>query len=114
DALIVAVNSDASVKRYKGPNRPIQNETTRSAVVAALELVDYVVVFDEDTAEPLIDLLRPDVVAKEGYSLDRWPEGRQVVAYGGRAVELKRVEGYSTTNLVERMKRADEAEEEKR
>ncbi len=114
DALIVAVNSDASVKRYKGPNRPIQNETTRAAIVAALELVDYVVVFDEDTAEPLIDLLRPDVVAKEGYSLDRWPEGRQVVAYGGRAVELKRVEGYSTTNLVERMKRADEAEEEKR
>ncbi|MBR4834091.1 MAG: bifunctional heptose 7-phosphate kinase/heptose 1-phosphate adenyltransferase [Thermoguttaceae bacterium] len=114
DALIVAVNSDASVKRYKGPNRPIQNETTRSAIVAALELVDYVVVFDEDTAEPLIDLLRPDVVAKEGYSLDRWPEGRQVVAYGGRAVELKRVEGYSTTNLVERMKRADEAKEEKR
>jgi len=114
DALIVAVNSDASVKRYKGPNRPIQNETTRSAIVAALELVDYVVVFDEDTAEPLIDLLRPDVVAKEGYSLDRWPEGRQVVAYGGRAVELKRVEGYSTTNLVEKMKRADEAKEEKR
>ena len=114
DALIVAVNSDASVKRYKGPNRPIQNETTRSAIVAALELVDYVVVFDEDTAEPLIDLLRPDVIAKEGYSLDRWPEGRQVVAYGGRAVELKRVEGYSTTNLVEKMKRADEAKEEKR
>jgi D-beta-D-heptose 7-phosphate kinase/D-beta-D-heptose 1-phosphate adenosyltransferase len=114
DALIVAVNSDASVKRYKGPNRPIQNETTRAAIVAALELVDYVVVFDEDTAEPLIDLLRPDVVAKEGYSLDRWPEGRQVVAYGGRAVELKRVEGYSTTNLVEKMKRADEAKEEKR
>ena len=114
DALIVAVNSDASVKRYKGPNRPIQNETTRAAIVAALELVDYVVVFDEDTAEPLIDLLRPDVIAKEGYSLDRWPEGRQVVAYGGRAVELKRVEGYSTTNLVERMKRADEAKEEKR
>ncbi len=114
DALIVAVNSDASVKRYKGPNRPIQNETTRAAIVAALELVDYVVVFDEDTAEPLIDLLRPDVIAKEGYSLDCWPEGRQVVAYGGRAVELKRVEGYSTTNLVERMKRADEAKEEKR
>lgn len=111
DALIVAVNSDASVKRYKGPNRPIQNETTRAAVVAALELVDYVVVFDEDTAESLIDLLRPDIVAKEGYSLDRWPEGRQVVAYGGRAVELKRVEGYSTTNLVEKMKRADEAKE---
>lgn len=114
DALIVAVNSDASVKRYKGPNRPIQNETTRAAIVAALELVDYVVVFDEDTAEPLIDLLRPDVIAKEGYSLDRWPEGRQVVAYGGRAVELKRVEGYSTTNLVEKMKCADEAKEEKR
>lgn len=104
DALIVGVNSDASVKRYKGPTRPIQDEKTRALLVASLEFVDGVVIFDDDTAEPLVDLVRPDVIAKEGYDLDRWPEGRKVLSYGGRAVTLQRQEGYSTSDVIAKIR----------
>ncbi|MGL6196788.1 MAG: PfkB family carbohydrate kinase [Thermoguttaceae bacterium] len=106
DVLVVGVNSDASVKSYKGPNRPIQDENTRASLVAALKCVDYVVVFNETTAERLIDIIRPDVVAKEGYSIEQWPEAKQVLAYGGRAVVLERIEGYSTTNFIEKARKA--------
>ncbi len=106
DVLIVGINSDRSVKSYKGPNRPIQDEQTRATLVASLKHVDYVIVFDDPTAEHLIDLIRPDVIAKEGYSLDQWPEARKVISYGGRAVVLERLEGYSTTNLIEKAKKA--------
>lgn len=104
DVLVVGVNSDASVRSYKGPNRPIQDEQTRAALVASLEYVDYVVLFDETTAEPLADLVHPDVIAKEGYSIDKWPEARKVIAYGGRAVTLPRTEGYSTSDLIAKIK----------
>ena len=80
DVLVVGVNSDKSVKSYKGPDRPIQDELTRATLVASLKCVDYVVVFDDTTAERLIDIIRPDVVAKEGYTIDQWPEARQVIA----------------------------------
>ena len=103
DVLFVGLNSDASVRRLKGPSRPVNNEKARSAMVSALKPVDYVVVFDDDTALPLIDKLRPDVIAKEGYPLERWPEGQAVVAYGGQAVELPRVDGFSTTSIVEKI-----------
>ncbi len=105
DVLVVGINSDRSVKSYKGPDRPIQDEKTRAALVASLKCVDYVVVFNERTAERLIDIVRPDVVAKEGYSIDQWPEARQVISYGGRAVVLDRVEGYSTTNIISKVKK---------
>jgi len=104
DVLIVAVNSDTSVKRYKGENRPIQDEKTRAMLLASLELVDYVIVFEEDSPIHIVEALRPDIVAKEGYTLDKWPEGRLVQSYGGKAVILKRLEGYSTSGLVEKMK----------
>lgn len=103
DVLFVGVNSDASVRRLKGEGRPVNDERTRAEMLAALRFVDYVVVFDDDTALPLIDELRPDVIAKEGYPLDRWPEGRQVVAYGGKAVELPRVDGYSSTEIIRKI-----------
>lgn len=103
DVLFVGLNSDDSVRRLKGPTRPVNNEKARSAMVSALKPVDYVVVFDDDTALPLIDKLRPDVIAKEGYPLERWPEGQAVVAYGGQAVELPRVDGFSTTSIVEKI-----------
>jgi len=106
DVLIVGVNSDKSVKSYKGPDRPIQDELTRAALVASLKCVDYVVVFEETTAEHLIDIIRPDVIAKEGYSIEHWPEARQVLAYGGRAVVLERTEGYSTTEIIKKAGRA--------
>ena len=103
DRLVVALNSDASVRRLKGPSRPIQDQQTRSLVLAGLELVDAVVLFDEETALPVVEEIRPDVIAKEGYTIDRWPEAQYVTAYGGEAVTLKRVEGYSTSSMVERM-----------
>ncbi len=103
DVLFVGMNSDASVKRLKGPGRPINNEASRAAMLAGLKPVDYVVIFEEDTALPLIEKLRPDVIAKEGYPLERWPEGQAVAAYGGRALELPRLEGFSTTNIINKM-----------
>ena len=106
DVLVVGVNSDRSVKRYKGQERPIQDEQTRATLVASLKCVDYVVVFDETTAEPLIDIIRPDVIAKEGYTVDQWPEAKQVLAYGGRAVVLERTPGYSTTEIIAKARRA--------
>ena len=105
DRLVVALNSDASVRRLKGPTRPIQDQQTRSLVLAGLELVDAVVLFDEDTALPVVEAIRPDVIAKEGYTLDRWPEAQFVKSYGGEAVTLERVEGYSTSSMVERMRK---------
>jgi len=104
DTLIVAVNSDASIKRYKGEDRPIQDEKTRAMLLASLEFIDYVIVFSEDSPLHIVEALRPDVVAKEGYTLDKWPEGRLAQSYGGEAIILKRLEGYSTSNLVNRMK----------
>ena len=106
DVLVVGVNSDKSVKSYKGPNRPIQDEKTRATLVASLKSVDYAVIFNDPTAERLIDIIRPDVVAKEGYTIEQWPEARQVIAYGGRAVILERTEGYSTTELIAKARKA--------
>lgn len=103
DVLFVGMNSDASVKQLKGPTRPIQDEKTRGLLLASLEFVDYVVVFDDLTAMPLIDAIRPDVIAKEGYTLDQWPEAQRVVSYGGRAITLPRLDGYSTTNILKKM-----------
>lgn len=108
DYLVVAVNKDISVKRYKGPNRPIQDEQTRAQILASLDLVDLIVLFDkigdDNTATPLVRLLKPDVIAKEGYTIDKWPEAQYVASYGGKVVTLKRLEGYSSTTLVEKMK----------
>lgn len=103
DRLVVAINTDESVRRLKGPERPIQDEKTRSLVLAGLELVDAVTLFDEDTALPVVEAVRPDVIAKEGYAIADWPEARAVVSYGGEAVTLKRVDGYSTSAMVSRM-----------
>ena len=105
DRLVVALNTDASVRRLKGPTRPIQDQQTRSLVLAGLELVDAVVLFDEETALPVVEEIRPDVIAKEGYTIDRWPEARYVTGYGGEAVTLRRVDGYSTSSMVERMQK---------
>lgn len=104
DALVVAVNTDASVRRYKGPSRPIQNEQTRALLLASMEFIDYVILFDEDTPMRIIERLQPDVLAKEGYTIDRWPEAQYARTYGAKIVTLPRVEGYSTSALVEKMK----------
>lgn len=103
DVLFVGMNSDASVHRLKGEGRPVNDERSRAAMLSGLKPVDYVVIFDDDTALPLIEALRPDIIAKEGYPLERWPEGRAVIAYGGRAIELPRLEGFSTTNIIRKL-----------
>lgn len=104
DVLFVGINSDASVRRAKGPARPIQDEKTRALLLASMEFVDYVIVFDDDTALGLIDAIHPDVIAKEGYALDNWPEAKHVISYGGRAITLTRLEGYSTTGLFNKIR----------
>ena len=103
DILIVGVNSDNWIRRHKGRRRPIQDEATRTAILAALESVDFVVVFSSETALPLVKRIKPQVIAKEGYAFEDWPEGRYVQSIGGKAIALKRVEGYSTTGLISRM-----------
>lgn len=103
DALIVGINSDASVRKLKGDSRPVHDEHTRSMLLASLEFIDYVIIFSDDTAIPLVQALRPDVLAKEGYTIDNWPEAQFAQSYGARVVTLKRIEGYSTTNLIQRL-----------
>ena len=96
DVLVVAVNSDASVRRLKGATRPIVPEGERARVLAGLACVDYVVLFDEDTPCALLKAIRPDVLAKGGTTLE--VVGREIVeAYGGRVVRTGVIAGLSTT-----------------
>lgn len=103
DFLVVAINSDASVQRLKGPSRPVHDEETRSLLLASLNFIDLVVIFSDDTAVPLVEKLRPDVIAKEGYAIENWPEAQYALSYGARAVQLQRLEGYSTSNLIQKL-----------
>jgi len=107
-ALVVAVNSDASARQLgKGPDRPLNNETDRALVVAALQAVDHVVLFDEATPCEMIERIRPDVYVKGGdYDVDRLRETELVRGWGGRAVAIPFIDGYSTTRLVERIRKS--------
>jgi len=104
--LIVGVNSDASAKRLgKGPDRPLNAAADRSALLAALESVTAVVVFDEDTPLELIGQLRPDVIVKGGdYQMQLLPETKLVESWGGKAVAIPFEFARSTTNLVEKIR----------
>ncbi len=105
DRLVVGVNADISARGLKGPGRPIQDEATRAAVVAALRFVDLVVIFEEDTPEALIHGLGPDVLFKGAdYREDEVVGGPFVKANGGRVELLPLLPGYSTTATVERMR----------
>ena len=101
-SLVVALNTDASSKKLgKGSDRPLNTELDRAVVMAALESVNLVTWFDEDTPLKLINQLKPDVLVKGGdYDMRQLPETAMVEAYGGRAVAIGFVEGYSTTALV--------------
>lgn len=103
DRLIVAINSDASVKRLKGPSRPIHSQETRSQVLAALAIVDMVVIFDEDTPIKPIEALLPDVLIKGGdYTIDQIVGASLVQAHGGQVVIVPIKEGHSTTLTIEK------------
>lgn len=105
DYLIVGLNSDASVKRLKGPSRPINNTDSRAIVLANLVVVDAVVVFEEDTPLELIKALLPDVLVKGGdYTIDQIVGAKEVIAAGGKVIINNIVEGFSTTQLIEKIK----------
>jgi D-beta-D-heptose 7-phosphate kinase/D-beta-D-heptose 1-phosphate adenosyltransferase len=105
DALVVGLNSDASVRRLKGPARPLRSEAERARVLAALAMVDAVVTFDEDTPLELIQALAPDVLVKGGdYTADTIVGAREVRARGGRVVVVPLTAGHSTTSIVERLR----------
>ena len=105
DALIVGLNSDASVRRLKGPTRPVRGEAERAYVLAALEPVDVVVVFDEDTPLELVRRLAPSVIVKGGdYSPDTVVGGAEVRASGGEVVIVPLTPGQSTTAIIEKLR----------
>ncbi len=104
DALIVALNSDRSVRQLKGPSRPILDENERAEVMAALACVDYVTIFDDPTPQRVIAWLLPDVLVKGGdWSLETIIGREEVEAAGGQVLSLPFVEGSSTTDVIERI-----------
>lgn len=105
EVLIVLVNSDASVKRYKGPSRPINNERDRALMVSALHVVDFVIIFDEDTPCEALEVIRPDFHVKGGdWKKEDCPEAAVVEKYGGEFISVPVLEGYSTTNIIDKIR----------
>jgi D-beta-D-heptose 7-phosphate kinase/D-beta-D-heptose 1-phosphate adenosyltransferase len=101
DQLVVAINGDASVRRLKGPERPVRTESDRAYVLAAFEMVDCVVVFDQDTPLELIEHLRPDVLVKGGdYDESTMVGASQVRSWGGDVVVVPLTPGQSTSNII--------------
>lgn len=110
DLLVVAVNSDRSVRGNKGPERPLVPERDRAEVLAALVSVDYVTIFDEPTPRDLIARLLPSILVKGAdWALDQVAGREEVEAAGGRVVSIPLAPGYSTTNLVQRIRDAEAA-----
>jgi len=106
DYLIVGLNSDQSVQKLKGPTRPINNTYSRAIVLANLMVVDLVVIFEEDTPLELIQTLLPDVMVKGGdYTIEQIVGAKEVIAAGGSVIINPIVEGFSTTNLIEKIKK---------
>src|SRR5215467_13197416 len=109
DALVVGLNSDPSVRALKGQGRPIMSEQERAEVMAALAVVDYVIVFDEETPRELIANLLPDFLVKGGdWPIEQIVGREEVEAAGGKVLSLPYVEGSSTSEIIERIKNAGE------
>ena len=106
ELLIVGVNSDASTKRLKGEERPINNEQSRALLLASLAIVDAVVIFEEDTPLNLISTILPEVLVKGGdYTIDQIIGAKEVIANGGRVVINPIVQGFSTTGIIEKIRK---------
>jgi rfaE bifunctional protein nucleotidyltransferase chain/domain len=106
DVLVVAINSDASVRQLKGETRPLMSESERAEILSALRMVDYVTIFDNLSPRSLIADLLPDVLVKGGdYALDEIHGREEVEAAGGQVVSLPFIEGVSTSGIIERMKK---------
>lgn len=104
DLLLVGLNSDASVKRLKGPERPINNELDRQYVMSQLKPVDFVEIFTEDTPLNLILKVQPKILVKGGdWKIEQIVGGKEVVANGGEVYSLNFIDGYSTTNIIHKI-----------
>lgn len=105
DISVVCLNSDVSVKKIKGPDRPVNNENDRAEILCALSCVDYVVLFDESSPEKLLCEIKPDVHTKGAdYTVETLPEAKAIMENGGRIEFISFVEGKSTTSIIEKMK----------
>ncbi len=106
DYLVVGLNADASVKRLKGPERPVNKQDARALLLASLLIVDLVVIFEEDTPLELIKLLLPDVLVKGGdYTVEQISGAKEVIAAGGRVVINSLLEGFSTTSIIGQLRK---------
>lgn len=106
DYLLVGINSDSSIRELKGNSRPINNETYRAEVLAALSCVDIVTIFNEKTAEKLLEIVKPNIYVKgEDYNLDNLPEAKLVKSLGGKVIQIPNVPGYSTTEIIKKLKK---------
>lgn len=104
DISVVALNSDVSVKKIKGPDRPINNENDRAEILCALSCVDYVVMFDESSPEQLLVEIKPDVHTKGAdYTVETLPEAKAIMENGGKIEFISFVEGKSTTSVIEKI-----------
>ena len=104
DCLIMGLNSDESVRRLKGPTRPVNGQDDRAEVLSALSAIDYVVIFEDQTAERLVRELQPSIYVKGGdYNMKDLPEATIVASYGGKTVLVPEVPGKSTTNIIKKM-----------
>jgi len=105
DYSVVMLNSDKSVRSIKGPTRPVNNENDRAEILCALECVDFVVLFDEDSPQNLIAEIKPDVHTKGAdYTVETLPEAKTIMENGGRIEFISFVEGKSTTSIIEKMR----------
>lgn len=105
DVLIVAVNTNASVKRLKGTSRPVNDENARALILASLLMTDAIILFDEDTPLSLITAIMPDVLVKGGdYTIDNIVGAKEVMANGGEVKIVPILEGFSSTGIIEKMK----------
>jgi len=104
DVLLIGLNSDASVRRLKGPKRPVCTETDRAFVLSALRMVDAVTLFDEETPEKLISILLPDILVKGAdWDIERIAGARTIIANGGKVLTLPLLEGRSTSGIIEKI-----------
>ena len=107
DLLIVGLNSDESIKKLKGPSRPLQPEDERAEILSSLEFVDYVLIFPETSVENYLEMFKPDVFAKGGdYTLEKLNQSERkiVEGYGGKIALINLIEGKSTTNIINMLK----------
>ncbi len=106
DVLVIGVNADVSVKKIKGGNRPLNDENSRSLLLASLSMVDAVIIFSEDTPLEIIKMIQPNVLVKGGdYAIDQIAGSKEVIAGGGKVIINPVINGFSTTSIIQKIKK---------